>query len=260
MDLTQYDWLSRFSYRIECLLSKFADQIIVNSNAGMDYATAKGFPKEKMKVIQNGIDTNRFYPDSNSKRMFREEFGVKENEWLIGLIGRIDPMKDHLTFLKAASLLLKEQNNVKFICVGDGPSDYFQKLLLQCEHLNLTDHIIWAGKRDDMNQVYNAIDILTSTSLSEGFSNVIGEAMACGVPCVVTNVGDSAQIVGDLGRVAPPNNPIAIVDEWKEVIKTFDPNDINMALRIRQRIVDHFSEQALIKKTSNVLVNLLEAN
>ena len=248
MDLERYDWLARWSYRVECHLSRFADLIIANSYAGMHYAIANGFPKNKMVVIPNGIDTEHFRPNPKARVQVRAEWGVAEDEKLIGLVGRLDPMKDHPTFLKAAALLAREREDVRFVCVGDGPPDYRQELHALGRELGLAERLIWTGTRRDMPAVYNALDIATSSSYGEGFPNVIGEAMACGVPYVVTDVGDSAWIVGDTGIVVPPQNPKALADGWRLKLNSLDQSAESKEL-IRQRILDNFSVSNLIQST-----------
>jgi glycosyltransferase involved in cell wall biosynthesis len=250
VDLYRYDWLTRLTYRIESMLSRFADLIIVNSHAGLNYAVKKGFPKKKMVVIPNGIDTERFYPDVDARQRVRIEWGIKENEKLIGLVARLDPMKDHPTFLKAAARLSHVRADVRFVCVGDGTSDYRKELHTLSKGLGLTNRLIWAGNREDMTAVYNALDIATSSSYGEGFPNVIGEAMACGVPCVVTNVGDSAWIVGDTGTVVSPKSPDSLESGWKVCLAR---DDKEIFQKTRKRIMENFSLNMLLMKTVKVL-------
>ena len=254
VDLDRYDWLARLSYEVERRLSRFADLIIVNSRAGMKYAVANGFPKDRMVVIPNGIDVARFCPDPEARQRVRTDWGVMEDETLIGLVGRLDPMKDHPTFLRAASLLSHEREDVRFVCVGDGPAAYRRALHALAEELGLVQRLTWAGVREDMPAVYNALNVATSSSAyGEGFSNVVGEAMACGVPCVTTDVGDSAWIVGDPGLVVPPNNPEALVARWKHVIDKVSENRSSVGLKLRERIVHSFSLDHMIERSVKVL-------
>src|SRR5712692_4540998 len=117
-----------------------------------------------MIVIPNGIDTELFRPDKERGLRVRTGWGITENQKLIGIVARLDPMKDHRSFLKAASLLAGERADVRFVCVGDGPDDYRQELRALGQQLGLTDKIKWAERRDDMPAVYNALDILVSSS------------------------------------------------------------------------------------------------
>lgn len=256
VDLSKYDWLTRLIYRLENLLSRFADLIIANSQMGYEYAVSQGFPRDKMVVIPNGIDIERFRPDRAHRERMRALWQVTDAEKLIGLVARFDPIKDHPTFIKAAALLAEERKDVRFVCVGDGPAAYGQELHALADSLGLNDRLIWVGSSEEMVAVYNAFDILTSSSYSEGFSNVIGEAMACGVPCVVTNVGDSARIVGDTGVVIPPQDPQAMAEGWKQLLNA--PSQDQLRSASRARIEKEFSTQALIDKTINVLKRELD--
>ena len=122
-DMSDYDWLSRFSGDLERALSRFPDLLITNSRAGLEHAVQMGYPHQKMVAIPNGIDTERFVPDPAARDRTRRGWNVKDGEWLIGLVGRLDPVKGHRTFLAAAALLAKERNDVRFVCVGDGNPD-----------------------------------------------------------------------------------------------------------------------------------------
>lgn len=254
VDLQRYDWMARLMFRIEGFLSCFPDLIIVNSLAGRDYHLRHGFPSHKMVVIPNGIDTARFKPDKSARTLIRAEWGLAETERLIGLVGRLDPMKDHPTFLRAAALLAGQVQAVRFVCIGDGPEPYASQMKLLSKELGLEGRLIWAGARNDLPSVYSAIDLLTSASaFGEGFSNVIGEAMACGVPCVVTDVGDSARIVGETGMVVPPGNPEEMNQSWQAMLKILREQQDLMGERARARIIAQFGIDALVARTSAAL-------
>src|SRR5687767_5895277 len=122
------------------------------------------------------------------------------------MVGRLGPIKDDPILLRMAAILNGQRARTRFSCIGDGPRKYEQELQALGDSLDLGRSLIWAGVRQDMPAVYNALDLLCSASTGEGFSNVIGEAMACGVPCVVTDVGDSNWIVGESGHAVPPRD------------------------------------------------------
>ncbi|MBD1806555.1 glycosyltransferase [Microcoleus sp. FACHB-SPT15] len=254
MDLSHSDWLSRILFPWECFLSRFADLIIVNSKAGHSYYLEHVFPAHKMIVIPNGIDTERFNLDIEARQKVRAEWCLSENTILIGLVGRLAPMKDHPTFLKAAALLCKDRQDVSFVCVGSGLEDYTQELYQLTVQLDISEKVIWAGRRVDMSAVYNALDILCSSSAyGEGFANVIGEAMACGVPCVVTDVGDSAWIVENVGIVVPPGNSEALVAGWRSLIKEQQYKNPVLKLKNRSRILLEFNCNKLIQNVVSSL-------
>ncbi|MBN1573902.1 MAG: glycosyltransferase [Deltaproteobacteria bacterium] len=257
IELHYYDWLSRLSYLVERGLAFVPDLIIANSNAGLEYAKRRGFPPEKIRVVQNGIDTERFFISPEEGKGVRREWGVGEGQRLVGMVGRLDPIKDHGTFLMAASTVSGKYDDVRFVFVGDGPADYTDSLKGLAEELGLGEKIIWAGYHSKMNAVYNALDIFVSSSLSEGFSNVICEAMACGVYPVVTNVGDSALILGDCGRVVSSNDARGLAEGLSSALSDYDYQTISVLPgEIRERIVKNFGIDLMVKRTEDLLEGL----
>lgn len=223
--------LGRLSFRLNCLLARFADLIICNSKAGRDYYAARGYPLKRIHVIPNGIDTERFklQPRAPAKTL------------TFGLVGRMNPMKDIATFLAAAAL----DPHAKFIIVGSGDATYEQQMRDLASRLGLNDQrLTWLPAQNDMPAVYAKFDCLVNSSaFGEGFSNVIGEAMACGVPCIASDVGDSAWIIGDKAQVFPVGDHTALA----QCMLAFHPHNP------RQRIVDEFSMAKLVERTSRLL-------
>ena len=256
MDVSRYDWLARMSLRLSAFLSKFPDAIIANSHAGKEFHRGIGYSTNRMMVIPNGICTDRFKPDYSAGLKVRDEWGIDEETITIGLIGRLDPMKDHATFLRAVKIFNQEGCSVRFVCIGDGKGPYKSEIHSLCRTLGLNGSLIWAGEMEDMPSVYNAIDIVTSSSLSEGFPNVIGEAMACGVHCVVTDVGDSAIIVGETGVIVNPEDPQALADGWRGMLKRLNDKSYSIKEMARARIVSHYNSKIFIQKTSKMFLSL----
>ena len=254
VDLSRYDWLSRLAYALERRLARFADLIIANSHAGATYAVTHGFPAQRVVVIPNGIDTERFRFNPQGRERLRAEWRVREDALLIGLVARIDPMKDHATFLQAANLLAAQYPKLRFVCVGNGAPDYSEHLKQIAIALGLGERMIWAGALDDMAAVYSALDIFCSSSAyGEGFSNTIGEAMACDVPCVVTDVGDSALIVGATGRVVPPGDHSALAAAIGHLIDLSPEERRELGEACRARIVSEFGINRLVQRTEQAL-------
>jgi glycosyltransferase involved in cell wall biosynthesis len=256
MDLSSYDWMVRLHYPVEALLSHLADLIIANSYKGMEYAATRGFPRRKMLVIPNGIDTEHFHSDPQAGQQMRREWGVQDDEQVIGLVGRLDPAKDHPTFLHAAQLLARERDNVRFVCIGGrgfGPPRYQEELHQLSNDLGLAERVIWAGASNNMVAAYNALDIVASASHSEGFPNVIGEAMACDIMCVATDVGHTAWIVGNAGVVVPPRNARALAAGWQIALTSAE----RWKTSPRERIINQFSLSHLIDRTEQTLLELL---
>ena len=251
LDFDRYDWLFRVSYRLSCWLACSADLIIANSHAGRQGHVADGYPAHKTVVIPNGIDTVRFCPNIDARERIRAQWGISRDKELIGLVGRLDPMKDHETFLQAAARLSHMRRSTRFVCVGDGRPAYRAALRERARALGLSDRLLWVGMRSDMEAVYPALDLLVNCSYGEGFSNVIGEGMACGVPCVATDVGDSSHIIGSLGALVPPRDAVALVKGMQQVLDRRPPST-----EVRRRIVEQFSLEALVRATEQRLVTL----
>jgi len=257
LDHANYDWKSKLVYYLNARLSRYVDRIIVNSWTGQEYHSTHGFKRERMVVIQNGIDTRRFLPDRSAGKQVRLELGIRPSEMLIGLVGRLDPVKGHPTFLEAAKRLGDQWPRARFICFGDGPEPYRDNLMAMSESLGLTGRVMWAGSRQDMPSVYNALDIFTSASHGEGFSNAIGEAMACAIPCVVTDVGDSKQIVGDAGIVIPPRDPDAMEKAWACLLALGQDARQNLGRQAREKVQREYGVQNMIAKSETVLAGLV---
>lgn len=256
VDYSRYDALFRYADRVERVMSSLPDLIICNSQAGMTHVVDKGFPAGKTTIISNGIDTDKFNTDMAARRQVRAEWGIDDKEFLIGLVGRLDPMKDHTTFIKSAGLLAREVKDVRFVCVGGGDPDRMRELVQMTRASEIEDRLIWAGHRSDMPSVYSALDLLCLSSSGEGFPNVIGEAMACGVPCVATDVGDAALIIGRHGVIVKPDDQVALVDGLRDMIQRGRDKLIDRQA-VRHRIVQHFGIQKMHESTERAISLLL---
>lgn len=247
LQLDHYDWVAGFGYRIECALSRSPDLIISNSQAGVDHAVLHGFPRDRIVVVPNGIDTERFRPDPDLRCEARERWGLGEGEVAIGVLARIDPMKDHTTFLRAAAIVAARRPDVRFLCIGEGPDDYLRRLQAIAAEAGIADKVLWPGPAADPLAELNGLDIACSSSSSgEGFSNSVGEAMACGRLCVVTDVGDSARVVGETGLVVPPRDPGALAAALLAALERSGPEAGSPA---RDRVVKEYSIARMVERT-----------
>lgn len=252
MELQHYDRLATWVERIAVLLSKHVDRIIVNSHAGLADHLQMGYPVSIMRVVENGIDTDRFVPDEAKGIELRNRWGVLPNEILIGIVGRLDPMKGHRTFFEAASLIAEDRSDVRFVCVGSGLPAFAEELRAVVSR-SLGARVIWQDAMPDPTPAYNALDGLCSASeFGEGFSNVLGEAMACGVPCVTTDVGDSARIVGHPAYVAAPADPRSLHWALLALLDDLRAQNVNHAA-LRRRIVESYSLERLARCTEEIL-------
>lgn len=258
MDLSAYDRLTRFIDGLEVKLSQYADLIICNSRRGLEYKVSGGFPYKKVCVVHNGIDIWRFTPNPEAGQNFRQQLNINDDWILVGIVARLDPMKDHTTFFQAAQLILRERRDVRFILIGDDPVGMKKGLNTLTDTLGISDRVAWVGGLENIEVAYSALDILVSSSYSEGFSNVIAEAMACGTPCVVTDVGDSRLIVGGVGAVVPPRNPQALAEACLTMMESISRKEHSLTPgACRERIEHYYSLESMVGNTEQVLMRLL---
>ncbi|HIK26114.1 MAG TPA: glycosyltransferase [Thermosynechococcus sp. M46_R2017_013] len=162
-------------------------------------------------------------------------------------------MKGHETFLQAAARLVQTRQDLLFVCVGGRQQKDADRLKALAASLGLENRVIWAGSREDMSAVYSALDIVSSSSfVGEGFANVIAEAMACERPCVVTDVGDSARIVGNIGEVVPPRNPDALAEAMARMLDRMKRTP-DIGRQARARIVAEFSVERMVLQILEVI-------
>jgi glycosyltransferase involved in cell wall biosynthesis len=241
MDMSQYRPLSGWTVRVCARLSSLPKAVIVNSQAGMQYHTQIGYHPSRWVMIPNGIDTDKFKPDLQAVKSVRNELGLNLKTLLIGYVARFDPVKDHETFFRGAQTLFKIEPDVHFLLTGSGIELDNPAIARLIESQELRNQFHLLGQREDIPRLTAALDIGCSTSISEGFSNSIAEAMACGVPCVATNVGDSAQIVGETGKTFPVKDPGALVEAWLELIHIGREKRIQLGMSARRRIENHYN-------------------
>ncbi|MCK5544667.1 MAG: glycosyltransferase [Desulfobulbaceae bacterium] len=231
-------WTARLCARLS---GRLPYGIICNSHVSCSAHVDFGYDKDKMVVIPNGFDLDLFKPDSAMRSSVRKELGLADNTLLIGLVARFDPQKDHHNFIRAASLVSAIWPDAHFVLCGKYITRENSMLAGWISDEGLDDKCTLLGERHDIPEINSALDIACSSSTGEGFPNVVGEAMACGVPCVVTDVGDSALIVGDTGRVAPPEDHRAFAAALAELIDMGPLERTRLGKRARSRIEEHFS-------------------
>ena len=257
MDLRNYRFLTALTVRSCALLSALPDAIIANSRQGIEIHRKMGYHMRRMALIPNGFDTEHFAPDQSARAWLLGQLGLSQDAILIGLIARFDPMKDQKGFLAAASRLAAKHSSVHFLLVGKGMDSDNPELKPLLDH-PWKDNILMLGPRDDIPRLTAALDIATSSSAyGEGFSNAIGEAMASGVPCVVTNIGDSAQIVGTTGIVVPPRDPDALVNAWERLLIMGRDGRKAMGDKARSRIMKHYKIEKVARRFEEFYGSLL---
>jgi glycosyltransferase involved in cell wall biosynthesis len=242
-----YGRLHALSVWLERRLATRADAIVANSHAGLEFCASHGYPREKLAVIENAIDTARFHPSEQRRAREREHWGITGHAPIIGMVARFDPVKRHDLFLQAAALVAARRPDVRFVLAGSS-GEQLDGLRAAIATARLQELVIVLGDRADIESVYNGLDVLCSPSASEGFSNTIAEAMASGVVCVVSDVGDSARIVGEHGVVVREPTAATLADA---LLRGLDMQADPRALH--DRIRERFSRSASLDKTLAVL-------
>ena len=237
-----------WTIRVAGWLSSWAsDWIVYCAEEARRVHHALGYARRD-EVIANGFDMARFQPDPESRRAVRAELGIPEDSPLIGLVARLDPLKDHATFLAAAALLRERRPHVHFLLCGEGITPEAPQFREAAEGVALDGHYHLLGRREDVPRLQAALDIATSASVAEAFPLAIGEAMACGVPCVVTDVGDSARLVGETGRVVPPRSPEILARAWEALLDAPPSERERLGQAARRRVGEHFDILTIVAR------------
>ena len=232
------------------LLSRFVPtKIVCCAHKSVEVHTELGYHKEKMIVIGNGYQLEKFAPNSNAGKKIRQELELVEQEIILGIVGRFDPLKDHFNLLRALSLLPSDFA-YRCLLIGKDLNTDNAPLMQEIKRLDIQDNTLLLDQRSDIPAVMNALDLHILSSMSEAFPNVLAEAMACGTPCVTTDVGDAALIVGNTGWVVPPKNPQALADAIMQAANEKLTDNQAWSLRkesARKRIVENFSIEIMIE-------------
>jgi len=241
--------ISRRTIRVVklCAMTSGLPRAIVScSQAAVGIHVALGY-RDKFRVIPNGTVMDAFKPDAEARRQVRADFNLDENVRVIGMVARFHAQKDHPNFLAGAADLIRTHGAVRFALCGLALTPDNEELMKLIRAHGLERHVVLMGLRRDVNRVLNAFDIHTlSSAFGEGFPNVLGEAMAAGIPCVVTDVGDSAMIVGNTGLSVPPRDPAALANAWRTMLDLPQADFIRLKQEARERIATHFSLSASV--------------
>lgn len=235
--------LTLFIANLCALLSRWVpEKIICCANKAVSVHSELGYKKDKLVMIPNGYDLASFKTDSNLGKVIRKEFRIDSDVFVIGMVARFDPLKDHFNLLE--SLAQVARVNIDFRCLLVGKDCEPDNIALnnRIAELGLEEDIFLAGPRSDIPAIMNALDLHVLSSCSEGFPNVIAEAMACGVPCVSTDVGDALEILGDERVVCPARDStalaeliIAMAHEWQQDPASWQARKSANSERIKER-------------------------
>lgn len=227
-------------------------QILSCSEEARQVHVALGYAAEKMRVVPNGFDLARFKQNDNARSAVRAELGIVDSTPLVGLIGRFDPQKNHVGFFAAAGVLYRQMPHVHFVLAGRGIEQNNAALMQAINKAGVLANTHLLGLRDDVPRLMAALDVLaSSSSYGEAFPNVLGEAMACGIPCVVTDVGDSAYIVGDTGRVVASGDMIDLAAALEDLLALPPAEKAALGERARARVAAHFEIGKIVQQYEN---------
>lgn len=238
--------LTRQVIRANRYWSGGVDGIVYNSRLSRTQHTRFGFDDRRARVIPNGFDLERLRPDREVGERVRAELGLPEDAAVIGHVARFHPMKDQAGFLRAAARVSRAMPRARFLVVGRNVSPAHPALagIIPSE---LSERFVFTGERRDPERLMQAMDVLCLSSWSEAFPNVLGEAMACGVPCVATDVGDSADIVGDTGIIIPSSDSDALAEGLLEMLAKATSERERLGRAARDRVTRHYALPRIVE-------------
>ena len=256
-DLAKEKPLTRLVIGGGARLSRRPQQILYNSAVSARQHETAGYDATRTRVIPNGFDTEVFRPDAANRMRIRQQLALPDDALLIGLVARVHPVKDHTNFLRAAGLFAADCPQAHFVLVGDGADADNPTLSGPISEMNLRNRVHLCGRRTDIQIIDAALDIGSCSSRGEAFPNAIGEAMACAVPCVATDVGDVSQIIGDTGVVVPASDAPALAAGWARLAALGAPARRVLGLRARQRIIERYSLAAVSGRYADLYTSLI---
>ncbi len=248
-------WQARALVKVAAWASRWIPaEIVFASRSGMRVHLDAGYARDRVVVIPNGFDIDRMCPDQTLRLRQRDQWRVPEGHRVIGTVARWDALKDHATLAEALGDLALRDQNWTAVWIGPDMTESNAELLALLDRFGLRSRVRLAGPSADMKSVMNGLDVHVLSSKSEAFPNVLAEAMACGTPCVTTDVGDAAVIVGDTGWVVPPQQPAAMTAAIDSaVIEMRDVSSWEARQQAsRRRTVEQFSLAAMVAAYTDV--------
>jgi glycosyltransferase involved in cell wall biosynthesis len=238
IDFSKIANTTRWTVGLLARLSRWPWGVAANSEAGQRVHAALGYRPQRWLILPNGFDTTMWRPDCADRAAVRAEWGAGPDTVVVGCVARADPQKDHAGLFKAMAELPSGVPDVRLVLIGRGTEDLVPPLLPQGQVLAL-------GERRDVARLLRGFDIAVLPSIGEGMPNVVGEAMASAVPCVVSDVGDAARLVGDTGRVVPPRNAAALAAALSELITVGHDVRARLGASARHRIETAWSDATM---------------
>lgn len=247
---------TRWVLRRAAAFSSWPEAIVFNSRTSARQHEEIGYDPSRTRVLPNGFDLEVFRPDAEARRSVRAEMGIHGDAPLIGIVARYHPVKDHANFLDAARLLAAAASPAHFVLAGRGTDG--AEMTAQVAALGLEDRVHALGERADVPRITAALDVATCCSVSEAFPNMVGEAMSCGVPCVVTDVGDAAWMIDGMGRVIRPRDSQALCDAWQSLLALSGEERVRIGEAARERVRAMFSLPDVARRYEDLWTEVME--
>jgi glycosyltransferase involved in cell wall biosynthesis len=249
------DWSGRWTLPLIKRLWRRADAILCISHAVKDWLTQQGMPSEKARVIHYGIETEPF---SQPSSRFREEFNLNGHT-VIGSIGRLEPRKNHECLITAMPQVCKSVPNALLLIAGHDPWGYGETLRRLIDQLGLEANVRLVGFQHDVPSFLAAIDVFAFATKSEGFGQVLVEAMAAGKPVVASRISPLTEIVvdGETGLLVEPSKPKAFADTLSRLL-SHPEEQRRMGSLGQERVCSHFSAQRMSIETLSLYHALLD--
>lgn len=243
---------SKVSTRISAYLSGKVSRwiprrIICCSESARMAHSRYGYDERKIVVINNGVDTRRFVPRSEVRGDVARELGLAENKSFVGVFGRFDPQKDHEMLIRAAAIAANCGVDAEYVMCGKGIDSTNEELMQILRKYDMESKFHLLGIRHDMPRLTSAMDICCSSSgYGEGFSNVIAEAMSCGVPCVATDIGEARTVIGNTGRICDAGDSEAFASLICDLLTMDSKHRKRLGREARERVVSGYSLEKMI--------------
>jgi glycosyltransferase involved in cell wall biosynthesis len=234
--------LTRIMRAIGAQLSGWVpDDIICCAHSVREFHAGLGYASDKLTIVPNGVELDRFHPDEFARRKLRSEWEVSPSQTLVGMVARFDPQKDFRTFLDAAAIVRGYQPNARFVLCGPGFEASNETLIQELKGRNLHQHVILLGFRSDIPRVMAALDIFVLSSLyGEALPLVVIEAMACGVPVVASDIGDIQRAIGRWGKAVQTRSPQQFAEAVLHYIRLSEEERRSVATNARDRVATMF--------------------